>query len=85
MKMSLPVLSTVLVALVTLPTTLFAHEGHGLEATMQGFHHWASSPIHVTMLVVGGAVLLGIVLVACRRVLGLDSAARSSDTRCAEG
>lgn len=85
MKMSLSVFSSVLVALFTLPTALLAHEGHGLEATVQSFRHWVSNPIHVTMLVAGGAVLLGTALVVRRAILGMDSADRSSDTRCAEG
>lgn len=85
MKMSLSVLSKVLLALLALPAPLFAHEGHGLEATIESFLHWASSPIHVTMLFAGGAVLLGVVLIVRRTILGMASAARSSDARYAEG
>lgn len=84
MKVFIPAFPTVPVALFTFPTALVAHEGHGLEATFQSLGHWVYSPIHMTMLVVGGAVLLGVTLIV-RAVLGVDPAARSSDTRCAEG
>ena len=58
-----------------LPHAAWAHEGHGLETTLQGLTHWLSSPYHVAGLVtlLGLGIAVGLVAALRRRGASLLS------------
>lgn len=55
-----------ILAVLTLatPSSLAAHEGHGLEFTLAGMLHWLLEPTHLlgTLLVLVASVVAGLML-----------------------